>query len=37
MTRDGNWAGACDSIVERLAWAAVHTVPQPYRVITPDA
>ena len=26
-----------DSIVERLAWAAVHTVPQPYRVITADA
>ena len=21
-----------DSIVERLAWAAVHTAPQPYRV-----
>ena len=26
-----------DSIVERLAWAAVHTGPQPYRVITVDA
>jgi transposase-like protein len=26
-----------DSIVERLAWAAVHTVPQPYRVVTADA
>ena len=26
-----------DSIVERLAWAAVHTAPQPYRVITADA
>jgi transposase-like protein len=26
-----------DSIVERLAWAAVHTVPHPYRVITADA
>ena len=26
-----------DSTVERLAWAAVHTVPQPYRVITADA
>ena len=26
-----------DSIVERLAWAAVHTVPQPYRVFTADA
>src|SRR5215218_6441356 len=26
-----------DSIVERLAWAAVHTVPQPYWVITADA
>ena len=23
-----------DSIVERLAWAAAHTAPQPYRVIT---
>ena len=26
-----------DSIVERLAWAAVHTVPQPYRVVVADA
>jgi transposase-like protein len=26
-----------DSIVERLAWAAVHTAPQPYRVVTADA
>src|SRR3954464_4080720 len=26
-----------DSIVERLAWAAVHTDPQPYRVIVSDA
>ena len=26
-----------DSIVERLAWAAVHTVPQPRRVIVADA
>jgi transposase-like protein len=26
-----------DSIVERLAWAAVHTDPQPYRVIVADA
>jgi ISXO2-like transposase domain len=26
-----------DSIVERLAWAAIHTSPQPYRVITADA
>jgi ribosomal protein L37AE/L43A len=26
-----------DSIVERLAWAAAHTVPQPYRVVTADA
>ena len=26
-----------DSIVERLAWAAVHTAPQPYRVIVSDA
>jgi transposase-like protein len=26
-----------DSIVERLAWAAAHTGPQPYRVITADA
>ena len=26
-----------DSIVERLAWAATHTSPQPYRVITADA
>ena len=26
-----------DSIVERLAWAAVHTAPQPYRLITKDA
>jgi hypothetical protein len=26
-----------DSIVERLAWAAIHTAPQPYRVITADA
>ena len=26
-----------DSIVERLAWAAVHTAPQPCRVITADA
>jgi len=26
-----------DSIVERLAWAAVRTAPQPYRVITADA
>ena len=25
-----------DSIVERLAWAAVHTTPQPYRVVTAD-
>jgi transposase-like protein len=26
-----------DSIVERLAWAAVRTAPQPYRVIVADA
>jgi transposase-like protein len=26
-----------DSIVERLAWAAAHTAPQPYRVVTADA
>src|SRR4051794_21724814 len=26
-----------DSIVERLAWAAVHTAPQPYRVVVTDA
>ena len=26
-----------DSIVERLAWAAVHAAPQPYRVIIADA
>ena len=26
-----------DSIVERLAWAAVHTASQPYRVIVSDA
>ena len=25
-----------DSIVQRLAWAAVHTTPQPYRVIIAD-
>ena len=25
-----------DSIVERLAWAAVHTTPQPYRVVVAD-
>jgi transposase-like protein len=25
-----------DSIVERLAWAAAHTTPQPYRVIIAD-
>jgi transposase-like protein len=26
-----------DSIVERLAWAAVHTAPQPYRAVIADA
>ena len=26
-----------DSIVERLAWAAVRTPPHPYRVVTADA
>jgi transposase-like protein len=26
-----------DSIVQRLAWAAIHTGPQPYRVIISDA
>jgi hypothetical protein len=26
-----------DSIVERLAWAAVRTAPQPYRIVTADA
>jgi hypothetical protein len=26
-----------DSIVERLAWAAAHTSPQPYRIIPADA
>jgi len=26
-----------DSILERLAWAAMRTAPQPYRVITADA
>jgi hypothetical protein len=26
-----------DSIVERLAWAAAHTAPHPYRVIIADA
>ena len=26
-----------DSIVERLAWAAVHMAPQPYRTVTADA
>ena len=25
-----------DSIVERLAWAATRTAPQPYRVIVAD-
>jgi hypothetical protein len=25
-----------DSIVERLAWAAVHTAPQPYRIVVVD-
>jgi transposase-like protein len=25
-----------DSIAERLAWAAVHTAPQPYRVVVAD-
>jgi ISXO2 transposase-like protein/transposase-like zinc ribbon protein len=25
-----------DSIVQRLAWAAVHTAPQPYRSVTAD-
>jgi len=25
-----------DSIVERLAWAAVHTAPQPYRIVVAD-
>ena len=26
-----------DSIIERLAWAAVHTAPQPYRLVAADA
>ena len=26
-----------DSIVQRLAWAAVHTAPQPYWAVTADA
>ena len=26
-----------DSIVERLAWAALRTAPQPYRLVTADA
>ena len=26
-----------DSVVERLAWAAVHTPPQPYRAVVADA
>jgi hypothetical protein len=26
-----------NSIVQRLAWAAAHTVPQPYRVVIADA
>jgi transposase-like protein len=26
-----------DSIVERLAWAAIRTTPQPYRLVTADA
>ena len=26
-----------DSIVERLAWAAVHAAPQPYRDVVSDA
>jgi hypothetical protein len=26
-----------DSIVQRLAWAAAHTTPQPYRVVVADA
>jgi transposase-like protein len=26
-----------DSILERLAWAAIHTAPQPYQVVTADA
>jgi hypothetical protein len=26
-----------NSIVERLAWAAIHTIPQPYRIVTADA
>jgi transposase-like protein len=26
-----------DSIVERLAWAAIHAAPQPYRLVTADA
>jgi hypothetical protein len=25
-----------DSIVQRLAWAAAHTSPQPYRIVTAD-
>ncbi len=26
-----------DSIIERLAWAAMHTAPQPYRIVIADA
>jgi hypothetical protein len=26
-----------DSIVQRLAWAAAHTAPQPYKVVIADA
>ena len=26
-----------ESIVERLAWAAAHTAPHPYRVVIADA
>jgi hypothetical protein len=30
-------ADQLDSIVERLAWAAVHTGPQPYHTVIADA
>src|SRR4051812_25893038 len=32
-----DWRFRLDSIVERLAWAAVRTAPQPYRVVVADA
>jgi hypothetical protein len=26
-----------DSLIERLAWAAAHTAPHPYQIVTADA